>query len=104
MNFECPHCHEKTITPIHKAFAGSLTSKGTTCPKCRLRSVNGVGSTIFSSVVSLAALVVVSKLIFFSEYDYGFAFLVSIGAIAAAWVLSKLFDLIFGKLIPSQWV
>ena len=63
MKYECPHCKEKTITLRQKAFAGTLTSRGAECEKCKRRCVNGKDSTIFRLVTSLAVLLFITYMI-----------------------------------------
>ena len=104
MKYECPHCHEKTITLKQKAFAGTLTSRGAECEKCKRRCVNGKDSTIFRLVTSLAVLLFITKIIFFSEIDMGFCIVASIIALIVAKILQIIFDAFFAKLIPSQWI
>lgn len=104
MKYECPHCHEKTISLAQKAMAGSLTSKGATCEKCGRRSVNGLDSTIFRTIVSLITFAFMIYLMFFSGKDPSFSFWASLGALALTWVLIKIFDAFFAKLVPSKWI
>ena len=53
--YTCPHCGEKTFTPIRKAMAGNMKSKGKPCPKCGMLCVNGKGATIFDAIYCLVA-------------------------------------------------
>ena len=53
--YTCPHCGEKSFTPLTKAFAGQLNSKGKPCPKCGRRCVNGKGATLFNAIYCLLA-------------------------------------------------
>lgn len=48
--FECPHCGEKTISPIKKAFAGNQKSKGVVCPKCGGHCTNDMKSAVFHTI------------------------------------------------------
>ncbi|MDE5946759.1 MAG: hypothetical protein K2G63_05620 [Oscillospiraceae bacterium] len=52
--YKCPCCGEKTFTPLTKALAGQLNSKGRPCPKCGERIANGKGATIFNAVFCFA--------------------------------------------------
>lgn len=53
--YTCPHCGEKTFSPLTKALAGQMNSQGKVCPKCGRRAVNGKGATIFNAVYSIIA-------------------------------------------------
>lgn len=53
--YTCPHCGEKTFTPIKKAVSGTMKSKGKPCPKCGKLCVNGKGATVFEAVYCLIA-------------------------------------------------
>lgn len=55
--YNCPCCGEKTFSPIKKAFAGQMNSKGKRCSACGKRCVNGKGATIFNAIFSLAAII-----------------------------------------------
>ena len=57
--YTCPHCGEKTFTPIRKAMAGIMKSKGKPCPKCGMLCVNGKGATIFDAIYCLVAFIFV---------------------------------------------
>ncbi len=100
--YTCPHCGEKSFNPWTKAFAGSLRTKGTPCKSCGLRCVNGVPSMIFSAIVYLAALVLVMCYYFQVLFPTAMFFeecLLTIGTLAAAFVLTHLFDAFFGPLV-----
>lgn len=51
--YTCPHCGEKSFTPLSKAFLGQLNSNGKPCMKCGRRVVNGKAATIFNAVFSI---------------------------------------------------
>ena len=57
MKHTCPHCGEKTISPLKKAFAGNPQSKGVTCPNCGKRSTNDLHSAVFHIVVDVMAMI-----------------------------------------------
>ncbi len=105
MKHECPHCHKKTITIWNKAMAGSLTSKGTTCPECKMRSVNGIPSTIFRSVTGIALFCFAVYMLFIldSALSMSMRYLYVIIAFAVYFLLIKIFDAFFGRLVVSQW-
>jgi hypothetical protein rflaF_06772 len=56
--YTCPHCGEKGFTPITKAFAGKMNSKGKPCKKCGTKCVNGKGATVFNAIYSVIVIVV----------------------------------------------
>ncbi|MGN1411689.1 MAG: hypothetical protein ACI4WH_04160 [Oscillospiraceae bacterium] len=53
--YECPHCHQRTISPFQKMVTGGMGSKGTKCKNCGRRVVNGKITTAIKSVVYLLA-------------------------------------------------
>jgi len=57
--YNCPHCGEKSFTPMSKAMAGTMKSKGKACPKCGKLCVNGKGATIFNAIYSLVMFIIV---------------------------------------------
>lgn len=57
--YTCPHCGEKTFTPLRKAMTGSIRTKGKTCPKCGKLCVNGKGAAVFDAIYCLVAFVFV---------------------------------------------
>lgn len=57
--YTCPHCGEKTFTPIRKAMAGNMKAKGKPCPKCGQLCVNGKSATVFDALYCLVAFVFV---------------------------------------------
>ena len=59
MKYECPHCHEKTFTPLQKALCGSYRTMGKPCPKCGRRACNGMTGIYFQSVTSIAMIIAI---------------------------------------------
>lgn len=55
--YNCPHCGEKSFTPLTKAMAGQLNSAGKPCQKCGRRCVNGKAATVFNAVFCLIAFI-----------------------------------------------
>ncbi|MBQ4534127.1 MAG: hypothetical protein IJA18_02905 [Ruminococcus sp.] len=55
--YNCPHCGKKGFTPMTKALAGKMNSKGKPCKHCGTRCVNGKGATIFNAVYSVIVIV-----------------------------------------------
>ena len=102
MKHECPHCGEKTISPIKKAFAGNPQSKGTVCPVCGKRSTNDLHSAIFHIIVDLAALVLVVFIYLKDENNESFeSFYYMLGAIVGAYVITHAVDAFVFKLVPA---
>ena len=97
--YTCPHCGEKTFNPITKAFAGGLHTRGAVCKACGRHCVNGQGSMIFSAVVYILALIAVFYLYFKCNSDWCYAYM--IGAVAAAFVVTRLYDAFIGPLTKS---
>lgn len=93
MKHECPYCGEKSFSPVKKAFAGSLTSKGTPCPNCGRKCVNGKQSTIFHTIAGLLMLAGV-LFICFRVYN-GTQGLWMAGLIALYLVVCKVADAFF---------
>ncbi len=99
MKHTCPHCGEKTISPIKKAFAGNPKAKGTVCPNCGKRSTNELKSAIFHNIINAIALV-------FCVYAYvnliamETAIYMAI-SIVGAFVITHLVDAFFFKLVPA---
>ena len=99
MKHTCPHCGEKTITPLKKAFAGNPQSKGTVCPNCGKRSTNELKSAVFHIVVDILVLI-------FIVYQYIVVESVvsnyyCIAAIVIAFLLNHIVDAFFFKLVPA---
>ncbi len=95
--YVCPHCGEETISPLKKAFAGNQKSKGTLCPNCGKRCTNGMQSAIFHTITDSIMLILV--IIFYIKLDLS---MIPIAvAIAAAFVINKIFDAFFYPLVPS---
>ena len=99
MKYPCPHCGEKTFTPLQKALAGSYRSMGKPCPKCGKRCCNGMASIYFDSIVSVIAFIFI--MIIYFKFDASQKIQSSIliaGIIGISFVLSFLFKMFFGKL------
>lgn len=93
--FECPYCHEKTISRVKKAFAGSLKSKGIECPNCGGRCVNGKQSSVFHSVVMA---IVFAVIVYMVVVDHPHMTINAIALFALAFIVNKLFDALFFEL------
>jgi uncharacterized protein (DUF983 family) len=88
--YACPHCGKKTFNPLTKALAGGMNTKGRVCQSCGRRAVNGKASAIVRTILMLVAVVIVFAVYLFVSSNI--AYLIMIGAIAGAWLLSLLFD------------
>ncbi len=98
MKFECPHCHEKTFSPIQKALCGSYRGMGKPCPKCGKRACNGMAGIYFQCV--LATLIGAAILvIYFKATERVYSSIVIACLIAGYFVLDFLFNMFFGKLV-----
>lgn len=100
MKHTCPHCGEKTFSPIRKALAGGMTSNGQACPSCGGRCVNGKLSLIVNSITLLPAMV----LVFITYFRFDTMMDVVKGGLIpllAAIAFNYLFNAFFGKLIPA---
>lgn len=96
--YNCPHCGEKSFNPLTKAMAGGLNSRGRVCKACGRRCCNGQVSTIVNAVIYVIALVGVIYCYLMIDSNL-WAFLLMAGCIAAAFVLTKLFDAFFMPLV-----
>lgn len=74
--YNCPCCGEKSFSPLSKAMAGTMKSKGKKCKNCGKRCVNGKSATAFAAVyflISFICIVLVfslgPKLGFFHGHD-----------------------------------
>lgn len=100
MKFTCPHCGEKTFTPLQKALAGSYKSVGKPCPKCGKKCCNGMGSIYFDNILSIIAFI--SVIVIYTNTDSSQKVQTSIlmaVIIVGSFLLSFLFKMFFGKLV-----
>lgn len=51
--YDCPHCGEKTFTPLTKALAGPMNSRGRACKACGGKCVNGQTAAVIRMILSL---------------------------------------------------
>ncbi len=101
MKFACPHCGEKSFTPLQKAFAGSYRGMGKPCPNCGKRCCNGMEAIYFDAVISLIAFIII--LIIYFKFDWSMKLQSSLiigGIIIASLVISFIFKMFFGDLVP----
>ncbi|MCM1006740.1 MAG: hypothetical protein NC485_02235 [Ruminococcus flavefaciens] len=66
--YTCPHCGKKGFTPITKALAGKMNSKGKPCKYCGTKCVNGKAATIFNVVYSVIVIVSIFVIYFTSQH------------------------------------
>lgn len=97
MKHVCPHCGEKTFSPLQKALCGSLRGKGKPCPSCGKRCCNGMGSIYFSAAISGIAFAAVMVIYLFATEKLYSSLLIA-GIIIASLVLNFVFNMFFGKL------
>lgn len=99
MKHTCPHCGEKTISPLKKAFAGNPQSKGVRCPNCGKRSTNELKSAVFHSIVDLIALIyIVYAYINVLKVETA---IYMAAAIVGAFLITHIVDAFFFKLVPA---
>ncbi|MBQ8079166.1 MAG: hypothetical protein IJ236_04375 [Oscillospiraceae bacterium] len=97
MKYECPHCHEKTFTPLQKALCGSYRTMGKPCPKCGRRACNGMTGIYFQSVTSIAMIIAIITIYLKATERVHSSML--IGAIILGYfVVNFIFNMFFGKL------
>jgi DNA-directed RNA polymerase subunit RPC12/RpoP len=97
--YECPHCGEKTITPMQKAFAGTQKSKGVVCPNCGTHCTNGMESSVFRCVVS--AIVCVVSIISYIKCEANISAIVIALSLLSGFVITRIFDALFYPLAVS---
>ena len=100
MMFTCPHCGEKTYSPITKALCGGFSSSGRACPQCGGRSVNGKVSLGVHTVFRLAALV----MIFWSYFKFDTmqeVLIFGLVPLILSFIFPFIFDMFFGKLTEA---
>ncbi|MBQ8959999.1 MAG: hypothetical protein IJ071_02135 [Ruminococcus sp.] len=102
--YTCPHCGEKSFSPIKKAFLGQLNSNGKPCMKCGRRVVNGKAATIFNAVFSVVCFALI---VFIYLKAPSIPWLdpievpVNIGLIAAFLIVPRLANAFFFPLAPA---
>ncbi|MDE6729653.1 MAG: hypothetical protein K2J71_02615 [Oscillospiraceae bacterium] len=100
LKFTCPHCNEKTFTPLQKALAGSMKSVGKPCPNCGRKCCNGMESAYFDSIISVIMIVTIFVIYMKSDASAKVQSSILIAVIILArFVLSFLFRMFFGKLV-----
>ncbi len=99
MKHTCPHCGEKTISPIKKAFAGNPQSKGTVCPNCGKRSTNELKSAVFHIIID--AIVLAFCVYAYVNFVAMETALYMAGALVGGFIITHLVDAFFFKLVPA---
>lgn len=97
--YECPYCHEKTVSPFQKMITGGMGSKGTKCKNCGRRVVNGKITTVIKSVVYLGALIY-TALILITEMNQGVEHQ-NYGFIVGMWLIAIVGTKIIDGFIPD---
>ncbi len=100
MKFTCPHCGERTFSPLKKALCGGMTAMGKNCPNCGGRCVNGKASLAVHTILTFAAFVMIIITYLFHDDTMDIVYFGLI-PLVAAWVIGFLFDMCVGKLIKA---
>ena len=100
MKFTCPHCGEKTFSPLQKALCGNMTTLGKPCPACGRTCVNGKASLIIHIVLSVIGLGAV-LFAYFTWMTPSDLLWRGIVPFAATIVLRFVLDMFVGELIPT---
>ena len=56
---KCPYCGKDTYSFFDRMIAGGMAAKGRPCRECGRRSVHGLDSAIFRTVLWAAALIII---------------------------------------------
>ena len=98
MKYTCPHCGEKTFSPIQKALCGSYRGMGKPCPNCGKRCCNGMTGIYFQAVVSVIAFIAVMAIYLKSTENIHSTIEIAC-IIVGTFVLNFIFNMFFGKLV-----
>ena len=102
--YTCPHCGEKTFTPMKKAMTGSIRTKGKPCPKCGKLCVNGKSATTFSAIFCLIAFAAVIYIYIHgadNEWMFTHEAPMVIGLILSMLIVPRIANAFFFKMMPS---
>ena len=100
MKHTCPHCGEKTFTPLQKALCGGMSSAGKKCPSCGGRCVNGKASLLLNTLLRLIAFVMII-VTYFVHTTFMQILWFGVVPLVLAFVIGFVFDMFFGKLIEA---
>ena len=100
MKYTCPHCNEKTFTPLQKALAGSMKSVGKPCPNCGRKCCNGIAAIYFDCIITIIMFIAIMIIYFKADSSVKMqSVLLMAIIIIARFILSFLFRMFFGKLV-----
>lgn len=100
MKHTCPHCGEKTFSPIQKALCGGMSSAGKPCQGCGFRCVNGKLCLVVNSITLAIAMVMVF-ITYFTHDSKMDILLYGVVPLVIAYVFNFVFNMFVGKLIPA---
>ncbi len=100
MKHQCPHCGEKTYTPLQKALCGGMSATGKPCSNCGFRSVNGKLSLVVNSITLTIALIMIF-ITYFTHDTTMDLLLFGVLPLVIAYVFNFIFNMFVGKLIPA---
>ena len=100
MKYTCPHCGEKTFSPLQKALAGSYRGVGKPCPQCGKKCCNGMGSIYFDNILSVIAFISIIAIYLNTDSTQKVQSTIWMAVIIiGSLILSFLFRMFFGKLV-----
>ena len=100
MKHTCPHCGEKTFSPLQKALCGGMSSTGKPCQNCGHRCVNGKLSLIVNSITLGIALIMIF-ITYFTHDTKTEVLLYGVVPLLIAYAFNFVFNMFVGKLIPA---
>ena len=100
MKYTCPHCGEKTFTPVQKALCGGLSSAGKRCSACGGRCVNGKASLILNITLRMIAFIMIIVTYFVHTTSVQILWF-GVLPLVLSFVIGFVFDMFFGKLVEA---
>lgn len=100
MKFTCPHCGEKTFSPLLKARCGGMSSAGKNCPSCGGRCVNGKLSLFVHTMLTMTAMIMIFYT-YFTHTTLMQVFWFGLVPLVLAYVIGFVFDMVCGSLIAA---
>ena len=95
---KCPYCGKETYSFFDRMMAGGMASKGRVCRECGRRSVHGLDSTLFNTIVWLVVLICL-----YNGYKKGTpSQTVCLIVFAAGFVISRLANGFFGLAMNNR--